>query len=248
MQRTSRTLREMVGEELRERLQHEGVVLLRSVFSLEPLIRLRDAVTRCFEAIEAGTTVPQPYRYIPHANSVQLTALLDFGVESEAVLLAPLSADGLSEMFSQLIGGAWRCRLEHSWVRKKFAPRNAPKAGYHMQDWHQDGALGAQFPLQPGKAIPPTNLVTCWIPLGPCGKHSPSLEFLRKPQPSLLHFTELHDAVLRQRFDTGAFWAPELAFGDGLVFRNDILHRTHVTQWMHADRISVEYRVFPAES
>lgn len=236
----------MVDEELRERLQNEGVVLLHSFFSLEPLIRLRDATSRCFDAIQSGMPVPERYRFIPQANSVQLTALLDFGIGSEADLLAPLSDGRLGEVFSDLVGGPWRCRLEHSWVRKKFAPRNAPASGYHIQDWHQDGGLGAQFPLQPGPVIPATNLATCWIPLNACGRESPGLEFIRKPQPSLLHFTELQDAALRQRFDAPSFWAPELELGDGLVFRNDILHRTHLTEEMRCDRISVEYRVFPA--
>ena len=212
-----------------------------------PLARLRGAASRCFEAIEVGSTVPAHYRFTPQAHSVQLTALLDFGIESKEALMTPLCVDGLSEMFAGLVGGRWRCRLEHSWARMKFAPRNAPGAGYQIQDWHQDGALGARFPLEPGPVTPATNLATCWIPLNACGRESPGLEFIRKTQPSLLHFTELDDAVLRQRFDPAAFWAPQLEFGDGLVFRNDILHRTHVDGEMRGDRMSVEYRIFPEE-
>lgn len=238
----------MVGEELRERLQHDGLVLLHRFFPPEPLIRQREAANCCFEAIEAGRPVSENHRFIPQANSVQVTALLDFGIEGEADLLAPLATDGLNEIFLDLLGGPWRCRLEHCWVRKKFAPRNAPKAGYSIQDWHQDGALGAQFPLQPGPAIPATIMATCWIPFDACGSGSPGLEFICKPQASLLHFTELHDGALRERFDPAAFWVPELDFGDGLVFRNDILHRTHVNEEMRNDRMSVEYRIFPAQS
>lgn len=237
----------MGGEGLQARVRNAGVVLLHDFFPREWLTRLRDGAVRCFAAIEAGTAVAEHHRFIPQANSVLLTSLLDFGIESEADLMAPLAANGLGEMSSDLIGGPWRCGLEHSWLRKKFAPRNAPKAGYALQDWHQDGALGARFPLQPGPAIPPTNLATCWIPLGPCGRESPGLEFIHKAQPALLHFTELHDAGLRKRFDAEEFWAPELEFGDGLLFGNNILHRTHVTAGMDGDRISVEYRIFPEE-
>jgi len=239
---------ETAVEELRERLRDEGVVRLRSLFRRESLTRLRDAASRCFEAIEAGAPTPENYRFIPQAHSVLLKALLDFGMENEKELLAPLSAACLNEMFSDLIGGPWRCRREHSWVRKKFAPGNVPKAGYALQDWHQDGALGVRFPSQPGPVIPATNLATCWIPLGACGRESPGLEFIRKPQPSLLHFTELRDATLRKRFEAAAFWAPELEFGDGLLFRNDVLHRSHVTEEMRSDRMSVEYRIFPEAS
>ena len=235
------------NEELRARLEEDGVVLLRSFFLREPLTRLREAANRCFEAIKAGTPVPVHHRFSPQAHSVLLTALLDFGVESEAALLAPLSSDGLGDMFSGLVGDPWRCRLKHSWARKKFAPWNAPRAGYHIQDWHQDGALGARFPLEPGPVIPLANLATCWIPLNACGRDSPGLEFIRKPQPALLHFTELQDGSLRQRFSAEAFWAPTMEFGDGLVFRNDILHRTYVNGEMRCDRLSVEYRIFLEE-
>lgn len=233
--------------EPRKKLEIAGVVLLRSFFSREPLTRLRDAASRCFEAIEVGIPISKDHQFIRQANSVQLTALLDFGIGSKADLLAPLAAKDLNGIFLDVLGGLWRCRLEHSWVRKKFAPRNAPASGYHIQNWHQDGALGAQFPLQPGPPMAPAALATCWIPLSACGRESPGLEFIHKPQTSLLHFTDLHDSVLRQRFGPAEFWAPALEFGDGLVFRNDILHRTHVHQEMRRDRISVEYRIFPAE-
>ncbi len=228
-------------------LQHDGVVLLKRFLPLDPLSRLRNAAVRCFEAIESGHGLPPRYGYNAHAHSVLLTALLDFGMDNDDALLAPLSVNGLDEMFSNLLGGPWRCRLEHSWARKKFAPRNAPRSGSPIQDWHQDGALGVQFPPAPGPPLPPaTHLATCWIPLNPCGRDSPGLEFIREPQPALLHFTELADTSLRQRFDAAAFWAPQLGFGDGLVFRNDVLHRTHVHPQMQSDRISVEYRIFPA--
>ena len=118
--------------------------------------------------------------------------------------------------------------MDQSWVRKKFAPHHAPTSGYHLQDWHQDGALGVRFPREPGPAIPMTDLLTCWIPLQECGIDSPGLEFICRRQPALLHFTELHDSALRRRFPPHEFWAPKLEFGDGLVFLNDVLHRTCV--------------------
>jgi len=238
----------LASEELLTELRERGVVLLLGFLPRELLTPLREAARRCFEVIEAGKPFPGHYRFSRHAHSVVLSALLDFGVEDEEALLAPLSAEGLGETLSALMGGPWRCALEHSWARKKFAPRNAPRSGCHQQDWHQDGALGAQFPLQPGPVIPVRKMATCWIPLNACGNDSPGLEFIRQPQPALLHFTELGDVVLRQRFAAASFWAPELEFGDGLVFRSDVLHRTHLTPEMRADRTSVEYRVFPEES
>jgi len=232
-------------EEPLTQLREEGVALLRDFFPREPLMRLRDAAIRCFAAIESGRPVPEHFHFSRQAHSVVLTALLDFAVGSEETLLAPLSIDGLGEMFSAAVVGPWRCMLEHSWVRKKFAPRNAPGPGYHRQDWHQDGALGAQFPLQPGPVIPIQKLATCWIPLDACGTDSPGLEFIRQAQPALLHFTELGDSDLRRRFAAEAFGAPALGFGDVLVFLDHVLHRTHINEDMRANRLSVEYRIFP---
>jgi len=143
------------------------------------------------------------------------------------------------------MGCEWTCNMEQSWVRKKFAPLQAPAPEYHPQSWHQDGALGVRFPLESGPVIPMTELLTCWIPLNPCGRDSPGLEFVRRRQAALVHFTELGDSVLRQRFPPQDFWAPALELGDGLVFLNSILHRTYARPEMRHNRLSVEYRIFP---
>jgi hypothetical protein len=71
------------------------------------------------------------------------------------------------------------------------------------------------------------------------------LEFIRRPQGSLLHFTELEDAALRRRFQPQEFCAPDLESGDGLVFLNGTLHRTYSRPEMRQNRLSVEYRIFP---
>jgi hypothetical protein len=236
---------ELPVEELRTRLQQDGVLLLRDFLDQQSLIGVREATVRCFQAIERLETIPARYRFISQAHSLLLTSLLDFGIESERDLIAPCAGGPLGDAFSSLFGARWRWRLEHSWARKKFAPGNAPESAGHKQDWHQDGALGIQFPIEPGPPIPPGSLVTCWIPLDPCGTDSPGLEFIRQPQASLLHFSELDDALLRRRFPAPSFWIPELAFGDLLIFCGDVLHRTHLAPEMRRDRMSIEYRAFP---
>ena len=160
-------------------------------------------------------------------------------------MLAPLSAPGLDRLFLEALGCEWTCNLDQSWVRKKFTPGQAPGREYHPQNWHQDGALGVRFPLEPGPVVPMTQLLTCWLPLQACGEDSPGLEFVRRRQTALLHFTELGDADLRQRFPLQEFWAPALELGDGLVFLNGTLHRTYARPEMQYNRLSVEYRIFP---
>lgn len=230
----------MANDDLSGQLREQGIVLLKNVFSKDDLIPLREAATRRFEAIG-------PEILLPDSHSVLLSALKDFGCSAEQ-LMAPLSVPVLIAPFSEAIGHGWTCNREQSWIRKKFAPGQSPSNRYHLQTWHQDGALGVRFPASPGPAIPMTELLTCWIPLNSCGVESPGLEFVRGPQPELLHFTELSDPDLRNRFGPDQFWAPELEFGDGLIFLNSVLHRTFVTPAMERNRLSVEYRIFPSNA
>jgi hypothetical protein len=226
-------------------LREHGIALLRDVFAKQTLTRLKEAAVRCFEVISGERPLHARYHFNPFSHSVLLTALTDFGCDNAEELVAPLSAPGLEQLFSEAIGCEGTCNMEQSWIRKKFAPLQAPASEYHLQDWHQDGALGVSFPLQAGPAIPMTRLLTCWIPLNPCGVDSPGLEFVRRRQPALLHFSELGDSALRRRFSPHEFWSPALEFGDGLIFHNDILHRTSVRPEMSHNRLSVEYRIMP---
>jgi ectoine hydroxylase-related dioxygenase (phytanoyl-CoA dioxygenase family) len=223
-------------------LQDEGAVLLRGVFAHDSLNKLKDAAERSFEAVETEGSLAERHRFNRFSHSVPLSALAEFGCDVKE-LTAPLAAPELSELFAEAIGSTWACRMEHSWVRKKFAPAQAPD--YHAQGWHQDGALGVQFPQQAGPMPPMTELLTCWIPLQACGIDSPGLELVRGCQQGLLHFTELNDTTLRKRFQAQEFWTPELEFGDGLVFLNNVLHRTYTRSEMQRNRLSVEYRIFP---
>jgi hypothetical protein len=236
----------MPSDDPEAQLREEGIALLRGAFAKDSLVGLKDAAERCFEALHGETSPPERYRFNRISNSLLLTALLDFGCGDAGELVAPLSAPGLEALFTATMGRSWICNLEQSWLRKKFAPHHAPSPQYHDQGWHQDGALGVRFPSEPGSTVPITRLLTCWIPLNPCGADSPGLEFIRRPQPSLLHFTELDDATLRQRFPPQEFWAPALEPGDGLIFLNSVLHRTCTRPEMRQSRLSIEYRIFPA--
>jgi hypothetical protein len=235
----------MVTHDSVQQLREQGVAVLRGVFSKDLLIGWNEATARCFETIRTQKSPPEDYRFSPFSHSVLLTALLDFGFANSQQLVAPLSVAGLYQLFADAMGCDWVCNMDQSWVRKKFAPALAPGPPYHPQNWHQDGALGVSFPSAPGPVIPMTPLLTCWIPLNPCGQESPGLEFIRSRQAGLLHFTELDDSALRRRFLPQEFWAPALDLGDGLVFLNSTLHRTYTRPEMQQNRLSVEYRIFP---
>jgi hypothetical protein len=72
---------------------------------------------------------------------VLLTALLDFGCESRDDLLAPLSSPELEGLFTETMERPWRCNLEQSWLRKKFARLTLPaldticRTGTRMALW-----------------------------------------------------------------------------------------------------------------
>lgn len=177
----------------------------------------------------------------PFSYSISLRELVDAGVCTHSEVLAPLKTDGLAEILEESFSGVVECRLEQSFVRYRFAPRNAPR-WYQPNTWHQDGGLGVAFGPDPNASFPMTQLVTCWVPLDACGRDRPGLEFVRHPMDALLHYTQLDDVTLRQRFAPAEFWAPEVQLGDGLVFLPGTLHRTFVQPEMEHDRLSIEYR------
>ena len=141
-------------------LREHGIALLRDVFAKSSLTSLKEAAARCFEAIRLERSLPEHYRLNRFSHSVLLTALMDFGCGGSEELVAPLSAPGLEQLFSETMGSKWTCDMEQSWVRKKFAPLQAPAPEYHPQSWHQDGALGVSFPVESGPVIPMTELLT----------------------------------------------------------------------------------------
>ena len=223
----------------------KGVVKLRGAFSLPRLQVLAAAASACFDAFESpGAVVAPRYRFNPLSTAAILPSLLDFGC-SEDEVLAPLSAAGLDELIRDALGGPATCKLDESWVRKRYAPSLAPR-WHHPNVWHQDGGLGVKFGADPLDVPGMTRLVTLWIPLHSCGGDCPALEFVARRQRQLLHFSELEDGNLRRQFAFEDFQAPALDFGDALLFLNGTLHRTWVTPEMTRNRLSVDYRFFPS--
>src|SRR4051794_6721280 len=46
---------------------------------------------------------------------------------------------------SEALGSPAICRMEHCWLRRQYAPSQAPRGSY-PNSWHQDGGLGVTFP------------------------------------------------------------------------------------------------------
>jgi ectoine hydroxylase-related dioxygenase (phytanoyl-CoA dioxygenase family) len=113
------------------------------------------------------------------------------------------------------------------WVRRATPPHS----------WHQDGALHHDFQT----IATPLPMWTCWIPLVPCGRDAPGLEWAEPGPATLLPPRELTDAAVRARFPH--IVSPELAAGEALLFDGALLHRTSLPLAMAQPRTSIELRL-----
>jgi ectoine hydroxylase-related dioxygenase (phytanoyl-CoA dioxygenase family) len=156
------------------------------------------------------------------AGSLRLADVLD--VDGVIAALAP--------QLRAPLGAQAQLLVSQCWVRRARPPHG----------WHQDGALHARF--TPGEALLPIH--TCWLALTDCGIDAPGLEWIDAPQPEMLPPSQLTDAAVQAMFAPQAFVRPALKAGDAVFFDGTLLHRTHVTPHMPAERTSIELRFVEA--
>lgn len=115
---------------------------------------------------------------------------------------------------------------------------------YHQDSYTQD----ARVP----------HVLNCWMTLDSgAGRDAPGLEVVRQPcEPNfrrkdfgLRSENAAYDFITIDRQDIvdtygDCFLAPEFEVGDGLVFSENVIHRTYVTPTMTRPRINFELRVF----
>jgi hypothetical protein len=198
---------------------------------------------------EAGSKIPSPLpdgeKHAPTASSFTIGAAFD---DSMLAAIVSGAAAECGQWLKQGLGDCVLCDRDQSWVRRQYPPHRSPR--WHApHGWHQDGALGFPFASFPDGNYPADALLrmaTCWIALDPCGAEAPGVELVSQHLPELLPPSELTDARVRQRFAAEHFWRPAMQAGDAILFRGDLLHRTHVTPAMTRDRTSIELRFFPA--
>jgi len=234
-----------------------GVVLCGSIFDgrqLEGWTFRIDAYYRTLEAARhqdgpetAGHIAPSG-RFVPTASSFTLGTVFtedDFRALFAGIRGGPAGAWIREELQNEIV-----CDVDQAWVRRQYAPGNYPPL-HAPHGWHQDGALGFDFLAHQDGGFPADSLlpmVTCWIALGSCGEESPGLELVMRRIERLVAPSDLIDERVRARFEPMEFSRPAMGLGDALLFRGDILHRTHVTPAMTKDRTSIELRFFPADN
>jgi hypothetical protein len=226
-----------------------GSHVLRQAWDVGHLARLREAIVRYAEIrrdrVMGGQAKPLEKMMNSHGAGI-LPGLLHEGLLTEA-FLAEMFADTAYHRICVDYFGA-----EELYIRP-------PRLGFRMHDpratrrtlvpFHQDS--GSQ-----DKRI--KDVLNCWIPLDPgAGADAPGLEVVRDPGVANVPIKDFGlvsenavydpitidpDAVIAAHGDR--LMAPTFEVGDGLVFSQHVIHRTHVTAQMDKPRINFEFRVF----
>lgn len=226
-----------------------GSTVLRGVWKPEALAPLREAIAQFTElrlqALRRGVTLPEVRMYATHGVGNFLNLLNIKG----------MTTDVLRELFE---GSTYHdiCRVhfgddEFYCLSGRLGFRNHDPATsdrsfipYHQDSYTQD--------------VRTPRVLNCWIPLDPgAGDDAPGLEVVRNPcRPNyprkdfgLRSENAAYDFITidRDRIveDYGEnFLAPKFEVGDGLVFSENVIHRTYVTPQMTKPRINFELRVF----
>lgn len=247
----------MAGQ-ISDPIVREGIILCRSILRQEYLRKWKSVIDSRYHDLEVArrngdTTNITPQagtreRFVPTASSFTIGALTHEGEIGE--LLDSVSIGIAGRWTKNILGWRLLCNLDQSWVRRQYAPLRYPPL-HAPHGWHQDGALKFDFQSHQNGDFPRNaklNMVTCWIALDPCGLDAPGLELITERLDGLLSPSALRTESLQTRFTPTRFWRPSFEPGDALLFRGDILHRTHVIPEMTKDRTSIELRFFSAVS
>jgi ectoine hydroxylase-related dioxygenase (phytanoyl-CoA dioxygenase family) len=184
--------------------------------------------------------------FVPESSSFRLRALTELPVVD---VWSSLSSD-VRQHCAHLLASHVAIDADQCWVRRQYPTDCAPPR-HHPHSWHQDGALGFEFPPSGAATIPDDALlrvVTCWIALTPCGTDAPGLELVTDHVDRMLEPAQLTQRAVERRWPSGRRVRAALDAGDALVFSGDALHRTHVSPSMTQTRTSVELRCFRADA
>jgi len=247
-----------MARRIAELLARDGMILCRAILSAERLMKWKSAIDTRYEELEVArrnsdtATIPRLVgtreRFVPTASSFTIGAV-DSGT-GVSELLNSVATGVAGVWIRNLLGSRLLCNLDQSWVRRQYAPSRYPPL-HAPHGWHQDGALKFDFVSHSRDQLPRNamlNMVTCWISLDSCGLDAPGLELVTERPGGLLAPSELRVESVQARFASENFWRPSVGPGDALLFRGDILHRTHVLPEMTRDRTSIELRFFSAAS
>jgi hypothetical protein len=233
-------------------LHETGILLQRQSIDRELVEHYKEAAGQFYRRNQSHSpesiqkSLPAGQKYVPTASSFTLEAVFE-PVDCRRILRAVATCCA-RDIIERTLAGSPLCDLDQSWVRRQYAPGRYPP--FHAPHaWHQDGALRYDFKAPASTAPGDTRLLpmlTCWLPLVPCGDDAPGLEFVAVPMDDLLPPEALLDQSIRSTHAAEKFWKPSMQLGDIVLIQSGTLHRTHVTPAMRSDRTSIELRFVAA--
>ena len=257
---------ELTTELMGGAVAHHGGLLVRGMFAPEQVARAVEAIERTHlryrAELEAAATDGQELPPDQPGVAVDADAPLDQANYHPLRLPGVPGGDGLRKMVAEQ-GGTWladspaasavvldtlaeigvRGAIEEHFgerpyfsLQKSTLRRSLPR--HKMVAWHQDGSfLG-----------PDVRTMNVWVALSPCGgdRPSPGLEIVPRrfdeilpvvgdPTPHSVDY-DLVDELTRDLPTV----IPSFEPGDGLIFDERFLHRTHLTPFMEDIRYALE--------
>jgi hypothetical protein len=237
-------------EETARELAEFGSAVIRGAWPLAPLAKLRSAIAdycalRASRVRSGQDLAPAEKMYATHGVGT-FAALMREGL---------IEVDFLTELFANsryrdiCIAHFQDDRFYATWQRLGFRSHDPKLSDRSFIPYHQDS-------YTQDKRV--AKVLNCWIPLDPgAGRTSPGLEVVRHPcrpdfprkdfglrsENAAYDFITIdRDAIVEAYGET--FMAPEFEVGDGLLFTENVIHRTYVTPAMTEPRINFELRVF----
>jgi hypothetical protein len=230
-------------------LQAVGSTVLRGAWNPAALGVLREAIVQYAqqraERIAAGGAQRNDRMYHTHGTGT-FAALVRDGLLEMDFLRDLFVGTAYHELCAAYLGSD---ELYVEPKRLAFRLHDPRRSNRSFVPYHQDsGSQNDQV----------RDVLNCWIPLDPgCGRDAPGLEVVRaivEPGFPLKDFGQYSESAAydfltidRDRVAESygdRLMAPTFEVGDGLVFSQDVIHRTYVTPEMTQPRINFEYRVF----
>ena len=226
-----------------------GSTVLRNAWPTEKLATIRAAIVEYTErrnsSVAKGSIEPNERMYAAHG----------VGTFSSLVNAGLIELNFLRELFA----GSFYHELCRAYFQdeefyaspnrlgfRNHAPSTSSRSfiPYHQDSYTQD----ARTP----------SVLNCWMTLDPgAGREAPGLEVVRdrcrpdfprkdfglRSENAAYDFITIdRNAIVKEYGEN--FLAPEFDIGDGLVFSENVIHRTYVTPEMTKPRINFELRVF----
>ena len=226
-----------------------GSAVLRQVWPKEPLAELKSVIAafcdkRRIDVEEGRFAHATAKMYASHGVGT-VSGLVHDGLLRPSQIVRLFQGSVYEALCRDYFGSEELCcQLSRCGFREHRTKLSAKSfIPYHQDSYSQDERI--------------SDVLNCWIPLDPCGRLAPGLEVVRDPCApdfprkdfGLATENAAYDFITIDRDDVvkaygECFLAPEFEVGDCLVFSQNVIHRTYVTDEMDQPRINFELRIF----